>query len=381
MASLWQEAMEGNDQAHLAGLHAQAESQEAMYMMWEELDQYQQFRHALVGANPPVPSYPPQYMAPMFPEATTASVPFMGTEGSVWPGDTASSMEMMQWFQEDGGGVDLLPWCGDESQRVACYDHNLSHSRSTSSTESLPGVGGSEWGAETPELPTPPLLDHWRLPPIGPAPLYEPLVSDPIVPGGYSAPYVIKNTFIAEVEIEDEAETFVLKRRACSCPSSPAGRWGDDSFNVVLAAAQRLKKWRAPEQVADSEGSDHTPLVKEARMRWADHVVGTATPDAPAGRASPVHVLRLADVLGEPEPAVPAESAGELPSVGSAGHASGDCKPCAFAYTKGCRTGEDCKFCHLCQPGCARRRKKDWRASPPAPAARSGRRSSGSRAA
>mmetsp|Transcript_26563 Transcript_26563/g.72110 ORF Transcript_26563/g.72110 Transcript_26563/m.72110 type:complete len:128 (-) Transcript_26563:10-393(-) len=125
MASVWQEAMESSDQAQLAGLHAQAD-QEAMYMMWEELDHYQQFRHALVGTTPPVPSFPPQYMA-MYPEAATATVPFVGSDGSIWPADVPPGVDMMQWFNEaDGGtleslvpftspgaGLEVLPWCGD----------------------------------------------------------------------------------------------------------------------------------------------------------------------------------------------------------------------------------------------------------------------------
>merc|ERR1712059_52769 len=41
----------------------------------------------------------------------------------------------------------------------------------------------------------------------------------------------------------------------------------------------------------------------------------------------------------------------ELPSMGSALHSSGKCKPCAFLHTKGCVNGTDCQFCHLCQHG------------------------------
>eukprot|EP00927_Polykrikos_kofoidii_P039688 TRINITY_DN3401_c0_g2_i1.p1 TRINITY_DN3401_c0_g2~~TRINITY_DN3401_c0_g2_i1.p1 ORF type:complete len:336 (+),score=55.37 TRINITY_DN3401_c0_g2_i1:49-1056(+) len=36
-----------------------------------------------------------------------------------------------------------------------------------------------------------------------------------------------------------------------------------------------------------------------------------------------------------------------VPSVGSMNHNNG-CKPCAFFYTKGCKSGADCLFCHLC---------------------------------
>jgi len=48
----------------------------------------------------------------------------------------------------------------------------------------------------------------------------------------------------------------------------------------------------------------------------------------------------------------------ELPTVGSSGHASGNCKPCAFLFTKGCQNGVTCKFCHLCSRGEKKRRTR-----------------------
>eukprot|EP00446_Apocalathium_sp_SHHI-4_P068738 CAMPEP_0177517432 /NCGR_PEP_ID=MMETSP0369-20130122/45970_1 /TAXON_ID=447022 ORGANISM="Scrippsiella hangoei-like, Strain SHHI-4" /NCGR_SAMPLE_ID=MMETSP0369 /ASSEMBLY_ACC=CAM_ASM_000364 /LENGTH=312 /DNA_ID=CAMNT_0018996435 /DNA_START=47 /DNA_END=983 /DNA_ORIENTATION=+ len=50
-------------------------------------------------------------------------------------------------------------------------------------------------------------------------------------------------------------------------------------------------------------------------------------------------------------PAASALGSAEIPTVGSAGHLWGVCKPCAFMHTKGCSNGIECKFCHLCFPG------------------------------
>lgn len=47
-----------------------------------------------------------------------------------------------------------------------------------------------------------------------------------------------------------------------------------------------------------------------------------------------------------------------LPTVGSAAHRLGTCKPCAFFHTKGCGNGLNCIFCHLCAPGEKKRRQK-----------------------
>lgn len=48
-------------------------------------------------------------------------------------------------------------------------------------------------------------------------------------------------------------------------------------------------------------------------------------------------------------------------SRGSALHAVGACKPCAFVFQDGCANGMDCEFCHLCDPGERKRRKKERR--------------------
>jgi len=49
----------------------------------------------------------------------------------------------------------------------------------------------------------------------------------------------------------------------------------------------------------------------------------------------------------------------QFPTIGSAGHFTGHCKPCAFVGTKGCTSGYECTFCHLCAPGEKKRRKRE----------------------
>jgi hypothetical protein len=41
-------------------------------------------------------------------------------------------------------------------------------------------------------------------------------------------------------------------------------------------------------------------------------------------------------------------------------HFRGNCKPCAYFYGKddGCRWGRDCRFCHLCEPGELKKRRR-----------------------
>lgn len=47
-----------------------------------------------------------------------------------------------------------------------------------------------------------------------------------------------------------------------------------------------------------------------------------------------------------------------MPTIGSARHYIGQCKPCAFV-DRGCQSGVDCQFCHICEPGEKKRRKKE----------------------
>jgi hypothetical protein len=46
------------------------------------------------------------------------------------------------------------------------------------------------------------------------------------------------------------------------------------------------------------------------------------------------------------------------PSIGSNAHQIGRCKPCAFLYKMGCKSGASCQYCHLCPPGEKQRRKR-----------------------
>jgi hypothetical protein len=65
-----------------------------------------------------------------------------------------------------------------------------------------------------------------------------------------------------------------------------------------------------------------------------------------------------------PAPAVPAHpllGSPECPTIGSALHCQGACRPCAHAFTKGCANGVGCQFCHLCEPGELKRRQRERR--------------------
>jgi len=65
-------------------------------------------------------------------------------------------------------------------------------------------------------------------------------------------------------------------------------------------------------------------------------------------------VFEVRDPIGQ-------EHSGPLPSVGSAGHADGSCKRCAFFPKGRCKNGEDCTHCHFEHPKPLRSRRRNKR--------------------
>jgi len=120
--------------------------------------------------------------------------------------------------------------------------------------------------------------------------------------------------------------------------------YGDVHISALLAAQLHLEDGSGSEtcSTADSEPKVlPSPALSEA----------TTTLNSPA----PL-VLALSEAIPEQF------DARQVPSVGSAGHAQGKCKPCAFLFKDGCMNGAHCKFCHLC-PRDERKHRKQQRSA------------------
>lgn len=84
--------------------------------------------------------------------------------------------------------------------------------------------------------------------------------------------------------------------------------------------------------------------------------------DAQQGQATTQSYSRRSSRNSSGSEDVPPQLGSEdLPSVGSLGHYMRRCKPCAFVTRTGCSNGAQCNFCHLCQPGEKKRRRKEKR--------------------
>lgn len=165
----------------------------------------------------------------------------------------------------------------------------------------------------------------------------------------YPVPVIVRNTFIDTPALRrwDSLDEFLKERKAFSCPpETPAGseqeeeRAGDtcQGFKGWASGLDSLADWLRP-SVREPAGY----ILESSVASSAEHEVHQP--------------FDLAEEFVEPQ-----LGSEELPTIGSQGHHLRQCKPCAFVHTKGCDSGVQCTFCHLCGLGEKKMRKKEKRA-------------------
>lgn len=183
----------------------------------------------------------------------------------------------------------------------------------------------------------------------------------------YPVPVVVRNTFIDAPSLRrsESLEEFLKERQAYSCPASSQHLEHEEDASHELrrtssgwaAGIQAMSNWWRPstpdfpaaneeERNVQLEGRD-TVRSEQQRptqevQRWAERQPGS------------VGLSESASTLGQLAVGSPG-----VPTVGSAGHDLGECKPCAFFHTRGCQSGAQCLFCHLCDAGEKKLRKKE----------------------
>ena len=157
----------------------------------------------------------------------------------------------------------------------------------------------------------------------------------------------IRNTFI---HIASPAARESTCRAALSCPASHVG-----------LIQQTMQDWQDDVKPA---GGKPVICLEDALCVSANEWAVEAVVDIPTGWQCPLQdwQLEAPAELAAPFELVPGTP--ELPSIGSSGHYTGDCKPCSFLYAaQGCRNGAACIFCHLCDKSEKKRRQKLMRAA------------------
>lgn len=181
------------------------------------------------------------------------------------------------------------------------------------------------------------------------------------LPEDMPAEFCVRNTFIdTAAQLSPSLEGFYRQREVQTCPSSHAGRLLQVGLfqDVLLSPAPPQVLSTAPMAQAQAQPLAPPPVPAPAQAPLvAAAVLPTAAPPATAPRFAG---SAAAQTVSPPHP-LAAERA--VPSVGSALHASRQCKPCGFFYSKGCDNGAACTFCHVCPPGEKRRRQKEKFAS------------------
>ena len=155
----------------------------------------------------------------------------------------------------------------------------------------------------------------------------------------------IRNTFI---HIASPAAPDDAYRPALSCPASQVG-----------LIQRTMKDWQD-----DATEAKVKPVIclEDALCGGTDGWTAEPAVDIQAGWQCPIQDWQLEPPIPAPLELAPGTS--ELPSIGSSGHYTGDCKPCSFLYAaQGCRNGAMCTFCHLCDKSEKKRRQKLMRAA------------------
>mmetsp|Transcript_17441 Transcript_17441/g.37325 ORF Transcript_17441/g.37325 Transcript_17441/m.37325 type:complete len:329 (+) Transcript_17441:100-1086(+) len=217
----------------------------------------------------------------------------------------------------------------------------------------------------------------------------SPYCGSDVLAHSYPVPVVVKNTFIDLTPSRPVSlDGFFAERATVSAPGSglePGARPAEGS-NLDDKMHRKTPDWSVLSPWSNCEGSpvfEHPNAMPQTPGIWATNppVVGVPL-TSPPSHAAPIPPVPAPAIPAPPKipappgapPAVwpsnqdpptapPPGEAGEdlLPSAGSAGHTAGNCKPCAFYHTKGCVSGRDCSFCHLCTEGEKKRRARDKR--------------------
>lgn len=108
------------------------------------------------------------------------------------------------------------------------------------------------------------------------------------------------------------------------------------------------------------------PLPLDAALAPCVQPLPVLPPACPADRGPGLQAGQDAAAFSAAEDTDAARAGRPAPShsLGSAGHGTGECKPCAWYYKpQGCSMGSGCDFCHLCDAGEIKIRKKAKAAS------------------
>jgi len=286
--------------------------------------------------------------------------------------------------------------CGSQSQFTSggAVD-GTARSRSTSAGSSSPR-SSEDGGSELHSAPSCSFYGNSLGLPVGGEPAPRDVKARSELPEyDYPVPLFVKNTFIeTDVWRPSSLCDFLQERQVQSCPVSAIGvpPGLEDQLEDALAAS-----WPLCQSMDENAERLGEATLAAALLAPMEHEVSIAACELPGlcvagaiGVCGSPHGLAAQQLTALPPPPSQAPSLGAmpqlpetppppqapilwlseslpvpqlgspaLPTVGSADHQLGGCRPCAFLYTKGCTNGVQCTFCHLCDAGEKKRRRKE----------------------
>mmetsp|Transcript_43219 Transcript_43219/g.87114 ORF Transcript_43219/g.87114 Transcript_43219/m.87114 type:complete len:389 (+) Transcript_43219:116-1282(+) len=198
----------------------------------------------------------------------------------------------------------------------------------------------------------------------------------------YPSPLFVKNTFIdTNIGRPFSIDGFYEERQVRSCPTSALYATAEEegvgdassAAGGLTAELPELENGGSLFAGSTPEGMPVLPQCQPLGFPMSIPLPPAEPPVLPAGLAfleAPTVPPAAPAALPACAPAAPvlllsdaleATALGyqALPSVGSADHRLGTCKPCAHTYSaQGCKNGVQCPFCHLCPPGELKRQQK-----------------------
>jgi len=188
-----------------------------------------------------------------------------------------------------------------------------------------------------------------------------------VAPGRYMAILqVVKNS--------DDSESETDERRPIDLHSSLGCEGNNNRFRVSIGA-KNCRRQRPPLGVLEEDVlATRTPSSPTSSVKDVQHSMHISDSNCSKPGLQKQRLDRIAFPYHSREEAGPVQGVlqGEkgmqsttfpskemTPSVGSAAHYMGTCKPCAFVYKQGCQSGAACQFCHLCDQTEMRRRKRE----------------------
>jgi hypothetical protein len=171
-----------------------------------------------------------------------------------------------------------------------------------------------------------------------------------------------KNTFLTAAEpMSPSLRPFYRERSVQTCPGAQVGCLQglfDNGDMAVPSVVRQTQPTASP-----AAGMPPTPCWGAAPATALSLADMLASPPSAPPCVEQLTARVLVQVLPfwqVPQMAPPSEPPvrGGPPSVGSALHGTGKCRPCAFLHTRGCEHGTQCAFCHSCGAGERKRRKQ-----------------------